>query len=292
MMNTYLKPVLKKVEPKFGSSFVYRSFAEKITSQKPYWHYHPEIELVYIDEGEGKRLIGNHVSFFTNGDLILIGSNLPHLGFPTRLQSDNKEIVIQISESCFGNGFLDMVETSSIKSMFEKAKFGLSFSGETKADVGERLKSMQYMTSFEKLIELIKIFHKMSLSDEYEILNATGMSLQVSGDVNNRIQVIYDYVSEKFSSKISLDDVASLVHMTTPSFCRFFKKTTGKTFINFLNEFRVAHACKLISEDNLGISDIAFESGFQNISNFNRTFKNITEQSPSKYKAELKQVIG
>lgn len=290
-MNPYLKPALKKIEPKFGSSFVLRNFSVSEDSQKPFWHYHPEIELVYIEEGTGKRHIGNHISYYNEGDLIMIGSNLPHFGFDSRL-SGNQEIVLQINESCFGNGFLEMVETSSIKAIFEKAKYGISFHGSIKQKVGESLKSMFHMTSFEKLIELIKIFHMMSLSDEYVLLNATGTSLQVTGDDNQRIDIIYDYVRNNFSTKISVDQVSQKVNMSTAAFCRFFKKSTAKTFIQFLNEYRVAHACKLLSEDNSSISDIAFDCGFQNLSNFNRAFKKVTSKSPSHYRHEITRVVA
>lgn len=290
-MNQYLKPALKKVEPEFGSSFVLRNFSDSTGTQKPFWHYHPEVELVYIEEGRGKRHIGNNISYFNEGDLIMIGANLPHYGFSSRLSGDNREIVAQINESCFGNGFLNMVETSSISDLFEKSKLGISFYGETKAKVGERLKDMFYMTSFEKLVELIKILHLMSLSSEYELLNATGTSLQVKGDDNHRIDVIYDFVRSNFESKITVDEIAEKVNMSTPAFCRFFKKSTAKTFIQFLNEYRVAHACKLISEESMSISEIALDCGFQNLSNFNRAFKKVTAKSPSDYKQELQRVL-
>jgi len=261
-------------------------------SQKSFWHYHPEVELVYIEEGKGKRHIGNHISYYNEGDLIMIGSNLPHYGFASRLSGENKEVVLQINESCFGVGFLDMVETSSISDLFERSKLGISFDGNTKSEVGERLKSMFYMTSFEKILELIKILHLMSLSDEYELLNATGSSLQVTGDDNHRIDLVYDCVRSNFESKITVDQVAEQVNMSTPAFCRFFKKSTAKTFIQFLNEYRVAHACKLISEESISISEIAFQCGYQNISNFNRAFKKVTTKSPSNYRQELKRVVA
>jgi len=291
-MSQHLKPALKKVEPEFGSSFVLRNFfSDPSGNQKPFWHFHPEVELAYIEKGKGKRHVGNNISYFNEGDLVMIGANLPHYGCSSGLSGDNREIVAQINESCFGKGFLDMVETSSISDLFEKSKLGICFHGETKTEVGERLKSMFHMTSFEKLIELIKILHLMSLSDEYELLNATGTSLQVTGDDNHRIDTIYDFVRSNFDAKITVDEVAEKVNMSTPAFCRFFKKSTAKTFIQFLNEYRVAHACKLISEESTSIAEIAYECGFQNLSNFNRAFKKVTGKSPSGYKQELKRVV-
>lgn len=290
--NPYLNPSLKKVEPEFGNSFVLRNFNEKLTNQIPSWHYHPELELIYIHEGSGKRHIGNHISFFNEGDLIMIGSNLPHYGFASRLSGENQEIVLQIHESCFGVGFLDMVETSSIKNLFEKSKLGLSFSGETKSKVGESLQSMFYMTPFERMMELIKILHILSRSEECEILDANGHSVVIKGNDNYRIDRIYEFVRENFMNEISLVEIGGLVNMTVPALCRFFKKSTNKTFVQFLNEYRTAHACKLLSERrDYSISMIAGESGFNNISNFNRIFKKVTGKSPSEYRQSIKRIL-
>jgi AraC-like DNA-binding protein len=290
-MNLNYKPVLKKVEPNYGSSFVLRNFTESTQNAVPKWHYHPEIEIVYIEEGLGKRHIGNNISYFENGDLLLIGSNLPHYGFPTRLTGQDQEIVLQVHESHFTQGFLDMVELSSIKHLLKKAKLGLSYYGETKSAIGESLKSMFYMNAFEKTIELVKILHIMSMSEECEVLNAEGFSLIASGSDLQRIDIIYNYVSQNFASNISLQEISQKVNLTVPALCRFFKRSTGKTFVQFLNEYRIAHACKLLSDNKDNISNIAFNCGFQNISNFNRAFKKVTGISPSEFRNERKLVF-
>lgn len=290
-MLEHKKPILEKVEPEFGSSFVMRGFSDPNSLLRPLWHYHPEIELVYIAEGKGKCHIGNHLSYFTDGALLLIGSNLPHYGFAPQLDDESKEIVIQINDSCFGKRFLNMVETSSIHSIFETAQLGISFHGHTKNEIGKHLKEMLKMTSFEKLLALIKVFHILSLSKEYTILNATGASLQVQGDDHLRIDTVYEYVRNHFAKKITVDQIANEVNMTVPAFCRFFKKTTNKTFVQFLNEYRVAYACNLLSEPSSSIMDISFECGFSNLSNFNRAFKKITGKSPSSFRQEKTRVI-
>lgn len=292
LKNQPYKPSLKKVEPDFGSSFVLRNFSESINNEVPRWHYHPELEMIYIEEGQGKRHIGNHISHFEDGDLILIGANLPHYGFKSRLTGSNQEIVLQIHESCFGEGFLDMVELSSIKDLLKKTKLGMSFSGETKQKIGESLRSMFYMTRFERTIELIKILHLLSLSDEYEVLNAGGYSLVASGSDLQRIDVVYDYVNQNFESRIPLEAIAESVSMTVPAFCRFFKRSTGKTFVQFLNEFRIAHACKVMMDNKESIANIAYDCGFVNLSNFNRAFKKIVGMTPSEFQKGRKQVYN
>lgn len=291
-MNSQLKPILKKVEPNFGSSFVLRNFSSSTGSEIPKWHYHPEIEIVFIENGHGKRHIGNNISNFNNGDLIMIGSNLPHYGFPTRLAGDLQEIVLQIDETVFGNDFLSLVEMDDIKTLTNKAKLGLSFYGQIKMEVGESLKSMFDMNPFEKLVELINIFHKMATTEEYEVLNAEGNSLIVAGNDIQKIDIIYTFVRNNFDSVITLQDIASLVSMTIPALCRFFKRSTGKTVVQFVNDYRIAHACKLICNDNDSISNVAFKSGFQNISNFNRVFRRTTGVSPSNYRNQRKSIYN
>jgi len=272
-MSNHVKAILEKVEPEFGSSFVMRTFSDSSNQLRPLWHYHPELELIYIEEGSGKRHVGNHLSYFSEGELLLIGSNLPHYGFESKLNDENKEIVIQISN------------------IFEMAQLGISYHGKTKIVIGEHLKKMQTMAPFEKLLGLIRVFHILSTSQEYTILNATGPSLQVKGDDNLRIDKIYEYVRNNFASKISVDQVAKEVNMTVPAFCRFFKKTTNKTFVQFLTEFRVAHSCKLLSYQSQSVMEVAFECGFLNLSNFNRAFKKITGKSPSAFRQQKVRVV-
>ncbi len=292
MLNPSIRPVLRKVEPEFGNSFVLRNFSETMQGKVPGWHYHPEIELVFMDSGRGKRHIGNHIGYYNDGDLIMIGSDLPHHGFPSKPDENKHEIVMQIHPACFGDGFFNMVETSSIAELFERSKMGLSFHGGIKREIGERLKSMFYMTSFERMVEVIKIFHKLSVSDEYNILNASGHAIVVQGNDGQRIELVYDFVRKYFKEEVSLNEIAKEVSMTVPAFCRFFKRTTGKTFISFLNEYRITHACKLIFEEQQNISSIAMECGFNNLSNFNRAFRKVTGQSPSGYRRRMRKVVN
>ena len=283
-MSLPLQPTLKKVEPNFGSSFVLRNFSASSQSEVPKWHYHPEIEIVYIQSGEGQRHIGNHVSNFYNGDLMVIGSNLPHYGFPTRLTGNHREIVLQVNVDSFGKEFLNMVELADITRLFEQAKLGLSFHGETKRRIGECLQTMFRMNSFEKLMELITVLHDLSISKEYEILNAKGNFLHASGNDLQKIDIIYAYVHNNFRNRILLKNIADDVNMTIPALCRFFKRSTGKTIVQFTNDYRITHSCQLLCQRDDNISNIAFVCGFQNVSNYNRAFRKTTGMSPSEFR--------
>jgi AraC-like DNA-binding protein len=284
-------PALEKIEPSFGNSFSLRKFEETNPNQTPFWHFHPELEIVYIKEGSGKRHIGNHISYYSGGDLILLGPNLPHYGFTDRLSGNKSEIVVQMREDFLGENFFKLPEMTLIDQLFEKSRAGMSFYGNTKDEVGDRLHSLFYMNHFEKLIEFLKILQILAESKEYNILNAGGISLVVQNQDNDRIDMIYKYVRAHFTEHIHLEDIAREANMTVPSFCRYFKKVTNKTFTEFVNEFRIVHACKLLAEERHTISEVCFESGFNNFSHFNKLFKQKTGKSPNNYRKSVEKVV-
>ena len=154
--NQYHKPAFEHVEPTFGNSFTYRLFAEENPNEKPQWHYHPELELVFIEKGSGKRHIGNHLSYFSDGDLVLIGPNLPHTGFSNRLTGGKSEVVVQFKEDFLGDTFFDKVELKEIKALLERAKSGISFFGRTKDEVGILLNDFNWVKiKFDQLVQLL-----------------------------------------------------------------------------------------------------------------------------------------
>jgi AraC-like DNA-binding protein len=286
------KPTFEAIEPNFGNSFTYQKFDEERLNKNTVWHYHPEIELVYVNGGSGKRQIGSHVSYFTNGDLILIGSNLPHCGLTDKLTGNKKETVIQMKQDFLGSDFFDIPEMKRIQSLFELAAGGIAFSGKTKRKIGEKMEVLEYQTDFQRLLSILNILNELALSEDYKVLNAEGFSLKTEVKDNDRINIVFNYVKQNFKEDIPLDRMADMVSMTVPSFCRYFKKITNKTFVQFVNECRLVHASKLLAEQPLSITEVCFESGFNNFSHFNKSFKAFTGQNPSEYRNELKKVIS
>ncbi len=286
------KPSLEKVEHSFGRSFTFMRFNDMQPNNDPVWHYHPEIELVFVEQGNGKRHIGNHISYYTDGDLVMIGSNLPHYGFTDRLTVRNRENIIQFHPDIIQQAFDKVPELRKISQLVNLSQHGLSFYGETKKKVGELTNKMAIQSHFEQFISLLSILNILASSDEYHQLNASKMTVQASLQDHVRIKVVFSHVIDNFQANIPLEKVASLINMTVPSFCRYFKKQTGKTFTQFVNEYRITHACKLLSETSRPISDICFECGFNNFAHFNKQFKKITAQNPSNYRAEFKQVVS
>lgn len=291
-MNINVKPELEKIEPAFGSSILYRTYNKNHQNRKhTFWHYHPEIELVYVNRGSGKRQIGSHISYYRDGDLMLIGSNLPHCGFTDGLTGNENETVIQMKPDFLGNSFFELPEMKKIKALFEKATMGIVYYGESKKDIGEKMESLENKPPFQRLLGLLEILHLMENSTEYSVLNAKGFLLETELQDNHRINNIFNFVKEEFQRPISLEEVAGKVSMTVPAFCRYFKKITEKTFTQFVNEYRLVHAAKLLHEKQVSITEVCFESGFNNFSHFNKQFKKFTGKSPSHYRNELKVVL-
>ncbi|MDG5490557.1 AraC family transcriptional regulator [Psychroserpens sp. SPM9] len=285
------KPTLEKISPNFGSSVFVKKSTSKDNEQKPFWHFHPEIELVYVNKGQGKRHIGNHLSYFNNSQLILIGSNLPHNGFTDRLTQHGTEILVQFKPEFLGPYFFDIPEMSHINTLFERAKNGIIFKPETKRRIGKKIEKLNDVVGFERVILLLKILQKLAEAKDYEILNADGFVFETELQDSAKIDIVYKHINQNFRNHISLDDISDKVSMTVPAFCRYFKKSTGKTFTKLVNEYRIVHATKLLSESQMSISDVAFECGFNNFSHFNKLFKEFTGKSALKYRKELTQIM-
>ena len=285
------KPAFEKVIPGFGESIKVLHNQETIPSYKAFWHFHPEVELVYVDKGQGKRHIGNHLSYFNNSQLILIGANLAHNGFNNRLTAQGSETLIQFNPEIFGNTFMGMPELKGINLLLERAKKGILFKRETKERIGAKIQSMHNLGAFSRIVSLLEILDDLGQAEDYELLNSDGFALETGIQDNEKIEVIYTYINLNFQRHISLDEIADEVSMTVPAFCRYFKKVTGKTFTKLVNEYRVVHATKLLSESQQSVTDICFACGFNNFSHFNKIFKEITGKSASKYRGELKKLI-
>jgi AraC-like DNA-binding protein len=284
------KVVLEAIEPDFGHSFTYQKFDILRPNRNLGWHYHPELELVYVNGGNGKRQIGSHVSYYTHGDLILIGSNLPHCGFTDSCTGNTSESVVQMKADFLGSDFFGIPEMRNIQQLFDRAQGGMAFTGKTKLKIGEKIEILEYQSDFQRLLSILNILNELGNSSEYQILNADHLSVETQTKENDRINLIFNYVKEHYRETISLEEMADLIHMTVPSFCRYFKKFTHKTFVQFVNEYRMVHASKLLSENELSVTEVCFESGFNNFSHFNKSFKNFTGMNPSEYRNELKTV--
>ncbi len=287
----FTKPPLEKVVMPHEGSVLIRHFTKDRRNTRPYWHYHPELELVYVKGGNGKRHIGSHLSYFQDGELVLIGSNLPHQGFTERIEGKESETVIQFRADFLGEYFLDVPEMHGIAKLFERAKKGLSFRQNILEELGEKIIGLVEKDKFSQILGLLEVLKELSVTEDYKVLNADGFLMVAKPQDNDRLNKVLNYIKEHFQNNITLMEICDLVGMTEPSFCRYFKKITTKTFTQFLNEYRLVHASKLLAEKQISISEVCFESGFSNYSHFVDKFKKFTGQSPSSYRKSLDNVL-
>jgi AraC-like DNA-binding protein/quercetin dioxygenase-like cupin family protein len=286
-----MKAYLEKIKPEFGSSFSLKRFKQEQGAAKPFWHFHPEYEIVYVSHGRGKRHIANHISYYEDGDLIMLGPNLPHLAFSEELSESHTEIVVQMQPETLGSIFWLLPEMTEVRALFDRANHGLVFYGDTKAYAGEQLNAMIEMEPLDRLLGLLALLQVLARSAAFRSLHARGFALPVDARHYERVERIFEYVTNHFQEPIALEEVAGRANLTVPAFCRFFRKLTGKTFVQFVNEIRISHACSLLAKGEMGIAAISYESGFNNLSHFNKQFRQIAGVSPREYRSKFVRIV-
>ncbi|RYF78536.1 MAG: AraC family transcriptional regulator [Cytophagaceae bacterium] len=275
----------EKIEPEPDSSFKVVHLTSPQTCWV-YWHYHPEYEIVYIPEGNGRRHVGQHVSNYEDGELIFIGPNIPHLNFSYDKEGDYEEVVVQLRDDFMGGEFLQKPEMEAVKRLFNRASQGLVFGTATKQIVGPLLVQLANQTGFERLLSLLTVFQKLGQAADVEPLQADGIQFTVDPKEEQRINRIYTYVAEHHAEPIDLRTVSDLANLTVPAFCRYFKRMTHLTFSDFVNEYRINQARRLLHTDQT-VAAIGADVGYTNLSHFNKTFKSITGQTPTAYRRGL-----
>jgi AraC-like DNA-binding protein len=250
-------------------------------------HYHEELELNFIQNAKGaKRIVGDHIGEIEDAELVLLGSNLQH-GWSTH-KCTNREIVettIQFHKDLFDEKFLRRNQLSFLRNMLEKASRGILFSRETTKDLAKRISGLNQKHGFDSVLELMSILHDLSVSRNMRILSDSSFNDKDQFTYNSRrIEKTYEYINKNFDKTISLKEVAKLANMSEASFSRFFKSHTGITFIDSLTEIRLGHASRLLIDTTQSVAEIAYNCGFNNISNFNRIFKKKKACTPKEFR--------
>jgi len=278
-----VKTPFEQIQNDEGSSF--RFLNQKVLAHDFPWnyHYHPEFELVLVFAGTGRRHVGNHLSYYDDGDLVLIGSNLPHAGFGYDALGEHEEIVIQFKDDFLGESFFDKPEMKHIKKLLERSQQGVQFYGQTHRKVAEALKKLIDLSQFERLMGLLNIFQILASSQEYNLLNSIDTRYDFNQKDQVRLKRIYEYVEKTYQYPINIREAADIANLTVPSFCNYFKKVVNQTFTDFMNEYRVNKACQLLMTEK-SIADVCFECGFTNNSYFSKVFKEIKGKSPLEFK--------
>jgi AraC-like DNA-binding protein len=274
--------ILEKIKPKEESS----SFSWLVNPKLNdfyFWHFHPEYELVYIEAKEGQRHVGDHIGKFHDSDLVLIGSNVPHLNFDFGIKTEYQKTVLHILPNFLGDDNISTPELKSIKILLEKSRFGVCFGLKIKEEIGEKFKKTERKSYFQQFISILEILKVLSETQDFILLNHQASNLSFNKKEENRLRKVYSFIENNYERKIDLGEISEISNLSKAAFCRYFKKMTKLPFTVFLNNYRVNQA-KLMLSSNKNVSEACFESGFESLSYFNRTFKKITGQNPSDFR--------
>ncbi len=283
-----MKSVERGLPKDFDKSF---TVFEEIGTFFPFpYHYHSEYELVLVLKSTGRRLVGDHIGYFSPDDLVFMGSHLPHIWIndPTFLKDQAgypaEAIVIHFNDDFLGKSFFEIPEMEAFKNFLSKSNRGMVIKGKTRETINTLMKGMPGMNGLERLSALLSIFNILSQTSEYEQLASPGFIQSMDLNVSNRFSKITSYIIQNFDKDISLPEVASVANMAVTTFCNFFKEHYRVTFVEYLNSVRIGHACKLLTEEDQNIIEISYKSGFKNLANFNRQFKKHKDMTPTKYR--------
>jgi AraC-like DNA-binding protein len=287
-----MRPQLLKVSKEIRHSFSVRQDLVPYINNR--WHYHQEVELIHFRKGEGTQFVGDSIRHFKNGDVVLVGSGLPHYwrfndAYFNVAEPATADIrVCHFNENFWGEQFLQLPENIKIKNILEKAKRGLQITGETRTVVAEFLDVLLHTEGPHRILLLTQALTAIAECPDLQPLSSIGFKQDLPENENDRINAIYDFSLRNFKRPIQLDEIASVANISPNSFCRYFKSKTSKTFSQFLIEVRVGYACKLLIENKMSIKQLCFESGFNNFTSFHKYFKLITGKSPLSYQKEFR----
>jgi AraC-like DNA-binding protein len=280
-----MEATFRKIIQPADSSFIVKM--DDIPAKNP-WHYHPECELMLFLEAKGTRFIGDSIEAITENEMLLLGENLPHT---TQRDNDYYErnkhlrpqvIIVQFDRDFLGKTLWNKMEFLPIAELLNKAGRGLKFTGRTAEKAKQLLLMLIEQKGIRRIMLLLSLLEELALSSQLNYISSCGF-LQYYDETDEKINKIYEFTINNFMEDISLERIASVVYLSQSAFCRYFKNKTNKTYNQFLTEIRIGYACKLLLQGKLNISEICYECGYKNLSNFNRHFKDILQITPSEY---------
>jgi AraC-like DNA-binding protein len=257
------------------------------------WHYHSHYEFVLVNKSFGRRMVGDHIGYFKENDLVFMGSLLPHVWVndPIYLKGEANEeadaVVIHFNEDFLGKDFMNIPEMERFKKVLKLSERGLAIKHKTRLEINKLMRRMPEMSGLQRLSALMQIFDIMALSTDYDVLASPKFIQNFHYDSSERFKRVTEYILHNFDRDISLPEIASIASMGVTAFCNFFKEQYRVTFVEYLTMVRLGHACKLLSERNQNIVEIAYECGYNNLANFNRQFKKFKKMTPSDYRKTL-----
>ena len=287
-----VKPFFQKLDSLPSQSVIF------FDEEKPHftvpWHFHPEIEILFVVKSSGTSYVGDGIRHFSDGEISIIGENVPHWWksdkkyFAGKASTGMKALIIQFNKEIFNTNFINLPEMSAIKELLDKSQRGIQYTGKSRKIFGEQIVKIFQLNGINRITELILLLDMMANTKEYKYHSSLGYSKSINTFDFYRFNKIHEHIILNLTKPIKLEEVAGIANICPTAFCRYFKKHTGKTFSSFLNEIRIGHACRLLLSDNISISAASVESGFNNLSHFNDQFKRVMKITPSAYLSAYK----
>jgi AraC-like DNA-binding protein len=249
-----------------------------------YWHFHPEAELTLIVRSRGRRFVGDSIEDYRDGDLVLLGPDLPHTWQSAGGTRRHEAVVVQFRPDFLGRGFLGRPEAARVRRLLERAAVGLQFTGRAQREAARSMEALERRSGLSRIAGLLELLETLARSREARPLSSPAFRPSLRRGDGRRIDRVLRFLSEAFTGPVALADAADRAHLSVPAFCRFFRRSTGKTFVDALHELRVGFACRRLIESDEPVASIAFASGFNNLSNFNRRFRALRGTSPREYR--------
>jgi len=278
-----MKPLVEKLPLSQNTSFVARTY--RTPHFEVPWHQHIEYELILFTEGEGVAFAGNYIGEFKTGDIFFLGSNLPHCFQKAHKELITSAVVIQFREDFWGKDFLKLPECKGLKDLLEVSAQGLKLSTKIRHQLDPMIRNLERTQGLTRIIGLCECLQLIA-TDNYEKISTQEIK-EYNSRHKERIDSIFQYTLANFQELITLDNIAGEVGMSVPAFCSYFKKSTKKTYIEFLNELRIGNACKLLIDTQKPVLDVCYESGYNTLANFNKQFLRLKKLTPSQYRRKF-----
>jgi AraC-like DNA-binding protein len=283
-----LKAVEISLSKSLDQSFIF--YHEKNPFSR--WHYHVEYELVLIIKGAGKRMVGDSIERFEEGDLVLLGSNVPHewlcdISYFQHNEFSGEAIVIQFKEDYLGGDFFKSPENKGLLKILNKSTRGCIFSNKSKEDISKLMLEMLYQNNSSQFYTLFKIFNILASTNQYQLLSSPNFPTSFLTQDSASLKKSIEYIMQNFQQKIQMKDLLKIANMSSTTFSLAFKQNYNLTFTEYLTKVRIGFACSLLSDTQLSISQISLQAGFENLSNFNRLFKKAKGFTPKEYRLKV-----
>lgn len=286
-----MKPVFEKVPHRDWESFHCETVHGPDYGTR--WHFHPEYQITLAIRSRGHRVVGDNIAPLMDGDLVLVGSNLPHVWHQDEGGGASVDaVIVRFAEDFLGRDFLNMPEVEPVKRLLRRAARGLEVRGSARLEVSQRMRRLAECDGLSRVVELLAILDSLARSKDLRPLASAGYEPTLHATDQGRMERVCDYIHQHLTEDIDRAQLAKLAHLSEGAFSRFFRSRTGKTVPEYINEVRVGRACRMIAEDQQNITDIALDCGYRNLANFNRRFREVAGCTPREYRAQMRTLSG